>query len=303
LDGAVTNSCVVVGGLVQLLVQGPTTLTTTTDDAAAEAATISVVDNTIYVPEFFRVNQTDNVTIRGMTFSGNIVVDPVFGGTSVAISNPSRNFRMVDCLWENITSSMGLIVVGTNVYQQITKSQILFSRVVDVTLERCTFRNIVYDGPVIETLNQNITLRGARFENVTLSPYLRTCILDHEALYYVCEGLVYCLGEDSVCALHDICVSDLEYVGMGAVLIVNNQSLVTLSGSFFSSGIEQQQHHLSSSSSSFSSLASLGANSTVQGPGQCASGISRLAADFMSYDCVEEGEYGSWTSTTICPLL
>jgi hypothetical protein len=299
----------VVGGLVQLLVQGPTTLTTTTtddDDAAAAATetttTTSVVDNTITIPEFFRVNQTDNVTIRGMTFSGNIVVDPVFGGASVAISNPSRNFRMVDCLWENITSSEGLIFVGASCYQHMTKSPSLRSRVVDVTLDRCTFRNVVYDGHVIDTLNQNITVRGARFENVTLSPYLQACFLDGGELSYWCQGLVYCLGEESVCALHDICVSDLEYVGMGAVLIVNSQSLVSLSGSFFSSGIEQQQHLSSSSSSSSSSLASFGANSTVQGPGQCTSGISRLAADYMSYDCVEEGEYGSWKSTTTCPL-
>jgi hypothetical protein len=209
----------------------------------------------------------------------------------------------VNCLWENITSPTGLIHLGTNPYQTLSGSEALPSRVVDVTLDQCTFRNVIYDGHVIDTQHQNITVRGTRFENVTLSPYLQSCVLDPPGFYYWCPGLVYCLG-DSVCVLHDVCVRDLEYFGF-AVMIVNHQSLVTLSGSFFSSGMEQQQQQQqhSSSSSSSSLLSYLGANSTVQAPGQCTFGISRLAADYMSYDCVEEGEYGSCKSTTMCPLV
>jgi hypothetical protein len=298
LDGSVHNNCALVGGFLQLLMQvelipewGLTTFVNTTTYTTTNTTTTT--SSSEYDQYFLANNQNDNVTIRGLTFTGNLIVDTVFGGCSISISNPSQNFRMVDCLWENITSSNGLIHLGTNPFQRLSGYDELPPRVVDFTLERCTFRNVIYDGRFAFANNQNLTMIGVQFENIQLSPFVQPCV-DRRVDW--CHGLVYCL-DVSVCTLSDICVRGLEYFGSGAVLMATNESLITLSGSFSFRGLELPLVLLQEA-------LSLNATNgiTGPGPGPCASGMSRLALNYATHECLEEGDYGSWRNTSTCPL-
>jgi hypothetical protein len=275
LDGSVHNSCALVGGFVQLLMQH-----------------VAILSESPYY--YVVSNRTDNVTIRGMTFTGNILSDPIFGGASVAISHAGRNFQMIDCLWENITSPTGLIHLGTNSYQLLSGSEDLASGTMDVILDRCTFRNVIYDGLLIFVDHQNLTMIGTRFETIQLSPYQQPC---REPRMESCQGLVYCL-EDSVCVLHDICVDGLEYAASSAVLMASETSILHLLGSFSFRGLEKRLPLGTTTPTTSSSSSS----SNTTEPGLCESGMSRSATNYLTtYECLEEGASGSWSLTATCP--
>jgi hypothetical protein len=191
-----------VGGFIQLLMQelisewASTTFVNTTTTTTFSTSTTSTRNTSSleYNQYLMANNETDNVTIRTGIFS----IDLVFGGSSILMSIPSRNFQMVDCLWENTTSSTKLIHLGTNV---------------------------------------------------------------------------------------------------GAVLTALNESLITLLGSFSFHGLELPLLFLQEASSLSPTNGRMG-----PGPGPCASGMSRSLLNFVTHECLEEGDYGSWRNTSTCPL-
>jgi hypothetical protein len=84
LDGAVRNNCAMVGGFVQVLLQriGPTTFSTAVYETSSSSSGVNYdydysnppeeEEEDYFVAIMMMVNATDNVTIRGMTFTGNV---------------------------------------------------------------------------------------------------------------------------------------------------------------------------------------------------------------------------------------
>lgn len=152
LDGSVDNNCVFEGGFLQVLLQP------------------SLPDVEIELDA-----RTDNVTIRGMTFTGKIEADAIFSGVSIVMSNPGE-LTMVDCLWENMTSTKGLMLVGTNAWQLLNNKPALGLHSASLTIANSTFRNMVYDGSMFAADGQILRMSGLRFEDITLSAYLTACM-------------------------------------------------------------------------------------------------------------------------------
>ena len=73
-DGRVENNCVLEGGFLQVLLQ-----------PNLEGEQIPVGTSP----------RVDNATVRGMTFTGEIVVDPFVGGSSVVVSHPGQNIQFI----------------------------------------------------------------------------------------------------------------------------------------------------------------------------------------------------------------
>jgi hypothetical protein len=90
----------------------------------------------------------DNVTIKGMTFTGTMESDGTFDVSSVAISQRG-NVTFEDCLWTDIISSHGLVGVYINLYQIALGQLVVPPKTSQLNIVRSTFHNIIYDGYVL----------------------------------------------------------------------------------------------------------------------------------------------------------
>jgi len=77
-----------------------------------------VMNNNLYENEcHLETGPTENVTIRGLTFTGDLVNDLQWGSASVILSNPgSHNVRFIDCQWVDLCAPSNLIYVGINTF-------------------------------------------------------------------------------------------------------------------------------------------------------------------------------------------
>ncbi|CAB9497535.1 expressed unknown protein [Seminavis robusta] len=221
LDGALDNNCILDGGSVQVLFHHPVLPSVNQKDELFEADV-----------------RTDNITIRGITFTGELISNQFTAGSSVMASNKGKNIRFVDCLWQDMTASTGLVFVGNNLFQEMAGLELLTPRSVELTLEDCTFRNIIYDHRLIATEGQSLTLRQCQFEDITLTDQISFCE-DHGAGYY-CHGLIYC-ERASHCEVQDIYVRNLEFIGLAAVLVASADSKLKLSGTYSLEEIQERE--------------------------------------------------------------
>jgi len=108
----------------------------------------------------------DNVTIKGMTFSGIVGSDGTFGGSSVGMSQ-SGNVTFDGCSWTDIVSAGGLIMVMMNQYQ-ISLGKFVPPNSAQLNIVRSTFTNIKYDGPILFNWYQSIHVSDCTFSNFSL---------------------------------------------------------------------------------------------------------------------------------------
>jgi len=262
LDGSLHNNCTLSSGLVHVLAQ---------QDMAANDFGLVATPN-------------HNLIIRGLTFTGTAGGNILWGGGSLILSNPGKNVQVIDCLWENITAPTGLVFLGRNMFQIILDLD-MEDHSLDVSIINSTFRNVVYDGPLMLVFNQTLSLHGCQFENVRLAPFLRPCLLVETTL---CNGLMYCYY-NSVCHIEDICVHNLEYHGIAALLSASHETQWTLSGT---SSIEQLEFR--------SGPSSVTANDT------CASGVGQFDDyTYATTTCIEEEDDQYWKdeATATCNRL
>lgn len=85
----------------------------------------------------------DNVTIKGLTFTGTIESDGTFDGISVSVSQRG-NITFDDCVWRDMISVHGVISASLNSYQ-VWKGDIVPPHSIQVNVVRSSFINIVYD--------------------------------------------------------------------------------------------------------------------------------------------------------------
>jgi len=185
------------------------------------------------------VNRTDNVVFRGITFTGALEDTSLtglgIGGVSVFANNPGTNVTFIDCSWEDMIAPQGLVRVGGQ-----SSSSWSFGPTTDVVFENCAFFNITYDGgPLLGVFGQGLTLRGSRFQNISLpNTSISKCSIEVLDLDW-CHGLVYCV-DDSSCEFEDICVQDLEYAGPAAIAVTSSKTNLTVSGAKHIVGLKER---------------------------------------------------------------
>jgi hypothetical protein len=222
LDGRRENNCTMDGGFMQVL---------TTQDIPVDPYEFGFV---------ILDTPVDNFTVRGVTFTGQPINAGPFEGLSVMLCHPAKNIRFEDCLWRDISAQNGLIGVYQNAFQDVV-NRTLQDGSIDVTLSGCAFENIVYDAPLIYTVEQSVALERTVFEGVSLSFLVagecRFGTKDVSVLYDDgCAGLLYC-GPGSVCSMNDVCVFEFEYNGPSIVNVAEN-AVFTSNSLFLSSTAE-----------------------------------------------------------------
>jgi len=100
LDGKQENECVLDGGMVQV---------STFENVTLPNGTSLRFNNTV-----------DNMTVRGMTFTGTTVTRHPFNGVSVSLSHPGKNIRFEDCRWTDMTALRGVVRIREDVYRDNT---------------------------------------------------------------------------------------------------------------------------------------------------------------------------------------
>ncbi|KAL3915675.1 MAG: hypothetical protein SGILL_005534, partial [Bacillariaceae sp.] len=219
-DGNVNNNCVLDGGFLQVLMQ-------------------SANNNESGLPGFAQ-SRLDNATIKGMTFTGEIHIDPYVGGASVVASHPGDNIQFVGCKWENLTAATGLAYAGVNPYQLSSVStafELPKKNEIDLKFTDCIFRNITYGGGCfINAFDQSITIERCHFSDIRLAPFISRCegafAPNAELVDGWCHSLVSCSG-DATCTIRDVCVDDFEYAAKSAIVAANYGAEVVLEGDNF----------------------------------------------------------------------
>jgi hypothetical protein len=191
LDGRRENNCTLDGGSFQLL----TIMTVPMPDG-----------EWVYID-----TPTDNMTIRGLTFTGKLNSQGHFGGGSVLLAHPGRGMLFEDCAWTDLAVMQNLIALLRTDYQ-VQLDLPLDDYSVEVTFSECSFTNITYEDPLILALAQTVVVERSVFDNIKLSKLGSWCEREGSVFYFpeiFCSGLLYC-GPASICALRDVCVSTFE---------------------------------------------------------------------------------------------
>lgn len=217
LDGRVENNCVLDGGFVQFLVQTAIPVSGTNANQFLEFVEADIV--------------LDNVTVRGITFTGMIGAVGPYDGGSVMVSQ-SGHITFVDCWWTDLVASAGLIWVYQNTFQHIFGFTLL-EQSVWVTIRNCRFENIILDLPLFFSQDQILEVDDCIFSNVTVSqlavpkcsvPDLNGTLVDLEG---GCANLMICLT-NSKCSFKRSCVNNMEITGPGLIYLSFAENLVDL---------------------------------------------------------------------------
>jgi len=132
------------------------------------------------------------VTIRGLTFTGELVKDLTWGSASVILSNPgSHNVRFVDCTRKDLYAPSDMIHVGLNGFQLVQGDFDLPRQSMDLAIINSTFQNIAYEVGLMRTFHQGMSLDGVQFTNIKLPPFVRECFFKPEC----CQDVI---GHDSL---------------------------------------------------------------------------------------------------------
>ncbi|CAB9515510.1 expressed unknown protein [Seminavis robusta] len=265
IDGSVDNHCILDGGFVQVLLQPHLPLDK---------------------EHVWKSRPTDNVTIRGLTFTGQLLSDYTFGGSSIVISNPGHTVQMVDCLWENMTAPSGLLYVGVNPFQLLALSEennnnTLPRHAASLHVVQSRFRNITYDGALAEVSEQILSLEACRFEDLQLSAFASECDywVDSGGATNWCQGLFFCLY-DSVCSIQDICMSNFEFAGPAHLLVATNDSDVVLAGQVYKDNVRVPER--------------------LHSDETCSNGLARIDEYSGTYECMGEEMEADFIKSEVC---
>ena len=137
IDGRVENNCVLEDGFFHVLLMTSIPGLDGYQFGTGRDAWMVIEDANL---------RLDNVTIKGMTFTGLVGSDGTFGGSSVGMSQ-SGNVTFDGCLWADIVSTDGLISVMMNQFQ-VSLGKFVAPNSAQLNIVRSTFTNIKYDGYV-----------------------------------------------------------------------------------------------------------------------------------------------------------
>jgi hypothetical protein len=205
LDGRQENSCVLDGGLVQVIMQ--TNIPgIALDDRIIEAfGGKESSDLTVH-----------NVTLRGFTFTGITKDGGSLSGLSLLLSQPG-NVTVEDCRWTDMTSVFSIVAVGQNDYQASESGgyEEIPTHSSMLTIRNSQFVKIVYDHPIFFTRNQIVIVQNCTFSDISVSvmPDL-TC---EDWGLGGCANVMTCLG-NAACFLSDSCFHNVETSGARLIL-------------------------------------------------------------------------------------
>jgi hypothetical protein len=198
LDGHRNNSCVLNGGFLQVLLQ------TQLPGIKHEVSDYGFLEKNYIV---------DNVTIRGLTFTGDTVASGPLEGLSFLMSQ-SGNVTIEDCRWTDMTAVSNIIGVGKNKFQasQIGGFADVPKHSAELIIRNCQFDNIVYDNPMIHTQTQTIHVENCKFINITTSllPNVNCGSLNFGG----CAMLLAC-ENGGKCSFSQSCIENVGTLGPG----------------------------------------------------------------------------------------
>ena len=216
IDGRRGNNCVLDGGIVQ------------------------VVGNVNHWHPQYGYNipdpETDNVVIRGMTFSGQIQSSGVFGGIGVALSHPGKNMRFEDCAWVDFTATRRLVAVGQNYLMELMGLEIP-NLSVELTISNCLFDNVSYEEEFLISFQQALHVENSVFRDIRLASLLTAgCSIHTNG----CRGLMHCKTGDgpNVCSLSNVCVENFEAMGAGPIIVSHDTNFTNYGNNTWYGAVE-----------------------------------------------------------------
>ena len=143
-NGNPDDECVITGGYVQFVTEA----------------------NNPFVPD--RNITTNNLLLKGLTFTGQLISLPGFLTTSsIGVSTPGSGMVIEDCVFDGLTAysvftNIGSILSGREEYPYFSS---------DLTVQRCVFNDIVYGASVILNDGQKIKMTEVVFNNITYGDF------------------------------------------------------------------------------------------------------------------------------------
>jgi len=115
-----------------------------------------------------------NVTIEGMTFTGDIATVTNLPGSSVIMGQPG-DVEFVNCQWTNMTATSGVISMF-EIQELKVLNDTLFNLerlTSQIILKQCLFDEIVYENPILMVTEQRMHVEDTVFRNISPSPFAK----------------------------------------------------------------------------------------------------------------------------------
>ena len=260
--GSSNNNCTLGGGTSQVV--------------------LMYAENQWGIPRPARIN---NVTIRGLTFTGTLDLDFQFGSSSVLVAHEeAKQIRLMDCRWQHMYSQFFVIFVGINPFMWTQGILSLPTRAIDVSIINSTFTIITCDTSFVAAVGQTVSVEGSRFTNISVGETVRLCQWPGGPSY--CNGIMNC-AEASQCTLKDSCLENVEYLSNAGLLAAGAQAEWTVSG------VVGAQEDLT--------IVDRQINATFFT--HCESGIGQYTDDtFATIECFDQENLEDTNSSPACPL-
>ncbi|CAB9500957.1 expressed unknown protein [Seminavis robusta] len=261
LDGSSSNNCTLDGGTSQLVIM-------------------------YYGENQYGITQQDvqNVTVRGITFTGTLDQHFQFGSASVLVANQqAKDIQLIDCRWQHISVQFFLVYVGINPYLWSQGTMSLPTQGNQVSIANSTFTNITYGSALFVAMDQVISIERSHFSGLKVVEDTRYCDLQGPVF---CTNVMYCALE-SQCSMHATCLEDVEYFADAGLLIGSPQAEWDISSI-----------HLANNGDLVLADRQLDANLFEN----CDSGVGQYNDDmFRTMECFDPAPL--YDTSPVCPLL
>ena len=108
---------------------------------------------------------TNNLLLKGLTFTGEMTEVPGLLGGPVYLSAPGTGMVIEDCYFKDLSGGGGVTAV-TNSLAVITPAELYPPFSSELTIKGCSFQNVVYGRGVVVNYNQTMSLEGAIFNEM-----------------------------------------------------------------------------------------------------------------------------------------
>lgn len=230
-DGRSENNCTLDGGFLQVAIMPTIPLPPDYDDQLAQETAqrlekLAKEDNTVVL---------NDITIRGITFTGQTRHTGPFSGLSVSVSQPGT-FTFEDCHWRQMSLSFGLIGVSRNIYL-ILRDVPIPNNSMDVRIVDSSFTDIRFDAPLAMSSSQSLAFENCRFDRLTPSalafPSCNLYFLEDEvSVGGGCAGLLYCAGE-AFCSISNSCLQNSITSGPAPIFFLHSTTDGTMDSNFW----------------------------------------------------------------------
>jgi len=158
----------------------------------------------------------DNVTIRGLTFTGNLVNGQNTFGQSIMVKR-TGNILLDECIWKDMTAPTGVILVAATSKDSPFSNNIVTELSIQLTIRNSQFTNIEYNHQLIGVYNQILVLKNTTFENIRIDHYSPPCSgrygnveseLIDDKNDTDCKYFLACVG-DARCDIQDCCQTNI----------------------------------------------------------------------------------------------